>query len=72
MSIPMSITKIVSVTTACPFCGGGTSLLEEPEGVSMIDLVERFVGTRIRCQHPGCDRMFFVRRGDLKIRRAEA
>ena len=66
------VMKILAVSTVCPFCGGGVSLLREPSELTAKEITGRFVGARLECQHPGCGRSFAVRRGDLHVRRVDA
>jgi hypothetical protein len=61
---------IVTVSTACPFCGGSASLLREESDASDTVLVDRFRGASVTCVHAGCERQYSVRRGDIRIRRA--
>jgi hypothetical protein len=61
---------IVTVSTACPFCGGGASLLREEGDVNDAALLDKFRGTTVTCVHAGCERTFNVRRGDIRIRRS--
>jgi hypothetical protein len=65
------VVKTVSVSTTCPYCGGSTLLLTETEfNPSKIEIGDRFAGKHIECQHPGCGRLFLIRRSDLTIRRS--
>ena len=61
---------IVTVSTACPFCGGGASLYSEKSDASDAALLDKFRGTNVTCAHAGCERKYAVRRGDIRIRRA--
>ena len=64
--------KIVSVSSVCPYCGGGAALLSEPTDASNAKLIDQFTGTRVQCQHRGCEKTYFLRRVDVKIRRTDA
>jgi hypothetical protein len=64
--------KIVTVSTVCPYCGGGAALMSEPSELSNAGIVERFAATSVVCQHRGCEKTYLLRRADLQIRRTES
>ena len=64
--------KIVSVSSVCPYCGGGAALLSEPSDALNAKLIDQFTGTRVQCQHRGCEKTYLIRRVDLEIRRTDA
>jgi hypothetical protein len=45
-------------------------LLDEQSGnLSTAEIANRLGGAQITCQHPGCEKPFWIRRTDLVIRR---
>lgn len=64
--------KIITVSTVCPYCGGGAALMSEPSELSNAEIATQFAGTNVVCQHRGCEKTYVLRRADLKIRRTGA
>jgi len=64
--------KIITVSTVCPYCGGGAALMSEPSDSSNTEIAARYTGTSVQCQHRGCEKNYWLRRVDLKIRRTES
>ena len=63
--------KLLLVTTTCPFCSGGVSILNEPSELTNAEVTRILSGKKVGCQHANCGKTFFVRRADLKIRRED-
>jgi hypothetical protein len=65
------MTKLILVTTTCPFCSGGVSVSSERSELTNAEVSRSLSGKKVGCQHANCGKTFFVRRADLKIRREE-
>jgi hypothetical protein len=65
------MTKLIFVTTTCPFCSGGVSVTSERGELTNAELTRSVAGKKVECQHPKCGKTFSVRRAELKIRREE-
>ncbi|HTE47702.1 MAG TPA: hypothetical protein VK636_20840 [Gemmatimonadaceae bacterium] len=63
--------KIVSVSAECPYCGGGAALMSEPSEATNAEIIKRFSGMSIHCQHRGCEMTYWLRRVGLKILRTD-
>jgi hypothetical protein len=66
------IVKTHSVSTACPFCGGGNPLMNELSDLTRGEITQRFAGTRIECINPTCRKVFTVRRMDVRVSLGES
>jgi hypothetical protein len=65
----MSSERVVLVSTTCPFCGGSVPIRNERTVESTADVAARWAGQQLVCWNPRCEKSFWVRRVDLRIRR---
>lgn len=65
-------TTMLTVVGVCPHCGGTTPLMSERSSLTSTAVIERFAGKRVRCEHQGCGKTYWLyMRGDLEIRRTD-
>jgi hypothetical protein len=66
----MTSARVVFVATTCPFCGGSVPLRnDDTADSSAADITTQGAGQQLVCWNPQCEKTFWVRRVDLRIRR---